>query len=202
LAAADIHGCFNELTALLKVAGYNPAYDQLILLGDYVDHGPDSYQVVKLVMELTDKGAVCLKGKHDQMFVAFMQEELDSASYFNNGGRATLASYKNVSPGEILCHLDFLDNLPVYWEIKDYFFVHAEPAHLGSPTAKKVIFGHCVTQSLAVYMDIYQDANKLGIDTGAGYGGYLSLVDLNGQISYSLRNPSGFFYGRQTYKTI
>jgi serine/threonine protein phosphatase 1 len=74
LAISDIHGCCSEFIALLKRAAYNPLLDQLILLGDYVDRGPDSFQVVELVIQLVNEGAIALRGNHDDYFVKMVKE--------------------------------------------------------------------------------------------------------------------------------
>ena len=56
LVISDIHGeleLFEELTAEVN---YDSTQDQLILLGDYIDRGPDSKKVLEKVMELKQKG--------------------------------------------------------------------------------------------------------------------------------------------------
>ncbi|UOK56709.1 metallophosphoesterase [Bacillus sp. OVS6] len=52
---------------------YNPANDQLILLGDYIDRGPRSKETLSEVMSLVDEGAIALRGNHDQMFYDWIQ---------------------------------------------------------------------------------------------------------------------------------
>jgi predicted phosphodiesterase len=51
LAISDIHGCLDEFNELLEKVKYNQSEDQLILLGDYIDRGLKSKQVVEKVME-------------------------------------------------------------------------------------------------------------------------------------------------------
>ncbi len=96
LVISDIHGELTLFEELLQTAGYNPDQDQLILLGDYIDRGPDSKRVLEKVMELKDGGAVVLKGNHeDMMDRAFKtDDERTWKNWINrNGGTETLKSY-------------------------------------------------------------------------------------------------------------
>jgi protein phosphatase len=71
----DVHGCYDELVVLLGMLGYveepggawrHPAARKLIFLGDLVDRGPKTPQVVRLVMESVAAGtALCVPGNHD-----------------------------------------------------------------------------------------------------------------------------------------
>src|SRR5262245_51401662 len=74
----DVHGCFDELVALLRTLGYDvadsaqaptakhPAGRKAILLGDLVDRGPNSPAVLRLVMSMVGQGeALCVPGNHD-----------------------------------------------------------------------------------------------------------------------------------------
>ena len=51
-AIGDIHGCIERLTDLLAKIDADPARDQLVFLGDYIDRGPSSYEVVAYLIEL------------------------------------------------------------------------------------------------------------------------------------------------------
>jgi len=74
----DVHGCYEELVALLATLGYEtvespvgtaikaPDGRKLIFLGDLVDRGPKVPQVLKLVMHAVESGvALCVPGNHD-----------------------------------------------------------------------------------------------------------------------------------------
>jgi protein phosphatase len=73
----DIHGCFEELFILLKNLGYaihhenkysvsHPQGRKVIFLGDLVDRGPNTPEVLKLVMDMHESGAAwCVPGNHD-----------------------------------------------------------------------------------------------------------------------------------------
>lgn len=77
IMVSDIHGCIDPINQLLHDINYNSKYDQLILLGDYVDRGPNSKEVVKEVIQLVkEHHAIALRGNHDQRFVDFIIEEV------------------------------------------------------------------------------------------------------------------------------
>lgn len=80
---------------------YNPAKDKLILLGDYVDRGFRSREVIEQVMKLRDEGAITLRGNHDQMMLDAILLDTDEANsrWIRNGARHTIESY---------CGADFL----------------------------------------------------------------------------------------------
>ena len=67
----DVHGCRDELVDLLAALGYAedgtpPPGRRAVFVGDYVDRGPDSPGVLKLVMQMVrDAHAICLPGNHD-----------------------------------------------------------------------------------------------------------------------------------------
>ncbi|HEY2589635.1 MAG TPA: AAA family ATPase, partial [Tepidisphaeraceae bacterium] len=71
----DVHGCHDELIALLNKLGYDtteidrvvpPPGRKAIFLGDLVDRGPNSPAVLRLVMSMVSRGvALCVPGNHD-----------------------------------------------------------------------------------------------------------------------------------------
>ena len=62
-AIGDIQGCYDELQALLKKINFDPDKDELWLVGDLVNRGPKSLQVLEFIIDLPKVKAVL--GNHD-----------------------------------------------------------------------------------------------------------------------------------------
>src|SRR5215218_1348691 len=94
-AISDIHGCCKTFRYMVEEVLHLQASDQLFLLGDYIDRGPDSKGVIDFILELRAKGyrVETLMGNHEFM----MLETWEDASYLplwlRNGGDTTLASF-------------------------------------------------------------------------------------------------------------
>lgn len=199
-AVGDIHGCFEKLQALMNSLDINYEDDTLVFLGDYIDRGDASYQVVEYLIDLKKKSSniVFLKGNHEEMFFNYLSGD-DTVTFLFNGGEQTLKDYTddkgNVSIPQR--HLDFFNSLQLYYETDDYIFVHAglrEDVPLEMQKAedllwirkpfinsthdfeKLIIFGHTPVPEVMVH------DNKIGIDTGAVYGYKLTCLELPGMI--------------------
>ena len=127
IAISDIHGCCKTFNALLKLLQYG-IDDELYLLGDYIDRGPDSKGVIDYIWALKKEGHLvhCLKGNHEQMMLNASFEGNTSDHWTRNGGQATLASFgaDNVQdiPEE---YLIWIRKLPFYFLTNQYILVHA-----------------------------------------------------------------------------
>lgn len=198
-AVGDIHGCLDKLERLLAKIDPDPMRDQLIFLGDYIDRGPSSYEVVAYLISLKKRmpETVFLKGNHEEMFLQYLSG-IERHLFLTNGGKATLDSYmKNKAcADESLIppdHLQFFSALGLYYQTGDYIFVHAglrEGVPLESQKSedllwirdafiasdydfgKRVVFGHTPFSIPLV------QPNKIGVDTGAVYGNRLTCVKL------------------------
>ena len=133
----DIHGCLDELRYLVEGLPLESG-DRLVFLGDYVDRGPNSKGVLTYVLQLQQRGdleLICLKGNHEDMFLAYLGLAGQHGDMFlYNGGYATLISYgvnsKQSSLDEITSHippdhLEFLKNLRMYFVMEPFICVHA-----------------------------------------------------------------------------
>jgi serine/threonine protein phosphatase 1 len=198
-AIGDIHGCYEKLCALMEKIPINMAQDQLLFIGDYIDRGRGSIEVVDYLIDLKNRypGTIFLMGNHEDMLQNYLDGK-DRFTYLLNSGQQTLDAYlKRVDGSEDYPvppeHLDFFGSLDLYYQTEDYIFVHAglrEKVPLESQNkmdllwirdefiysdhdfGKRVIFGHTPFKEPLVQI------NKIGIDTGAVYGNRLSCVKL------------------------
>nr|WP_246617185.1 metallophosphoesterase family protein [Sphingomonas yunnanensis] len=153
-AIGDIHGCYDHLHALLawvardageRSPGVAPV---LVLLGDYVDRGPDSAKVLAALAWLARSSAITarlLEGNHEAMFRLFMERPAMHGQWLRYGGSETLRSYGVAPPeheeeadGGVLtalrdrlfdampvAHYRLLERLEPMVRVGDYTFVHA-----------------------------------------------------------------------------
>jgi serine/threonine protein phosphatase 1 len=94
----DIHGCFDKLYALMDKIPINYAQDQLIFIGDYIDRGPSSVDVVDYLIDFKKlvPETIFLKGNHEDMLQNYLDGS-DRFTYMLNGGQRTLDEYLNRS---------------------------------------------------------------------------------------------------------
>ena len=126
-AIGDIHGRLDLLRAAITAIASHArgGSHQVICLGDYVDRGPDSSGVVKLLMTLAANHPWrCLLGNHEDMMVRSLRsrDEDEVDRWLGNGGDATLDSYLDRVPR---AHLDWIAALPLSYRDAHRLYVHA-----------------------------------------------------------------------------
>jgi len=149
-AIGDIHGRYDLLRLLLtKIDADAENFEGravLVFLGDYVDRGPQSKDVLDFLIDLKDMSSlelVFLLGNHEQTMLDFLANAPASEHWLRYGGLETLASYGVHISSEDLnesslsrvrstlrdnldaSHLDFLRRLRLSYEQGDYYFAHA-----------------------------------------------------------------------------
>lgn len=197
----DIHGCFDEFQQLLDKIQPDLATERLILLGDYIDRGNKSYEMVRTLMSLQAKYGrekiVLLRGNHEQMAIDYYGE--GDASYLYNGGDLTMRSFQQ-HRDSLENYLDFFRQMPVYLEDEQYIYVHGglrpgiqlvqqkeqdmlwiREEFLRSPntTGKTVIFGHTPTTYFTDQYLPFRINNNIALDTGCVFGGRLSALEID-----------------------
>ena len=94
-------------------------------LGDLVDRGPQSRDVVDRVMQLGDRcRLVPLLGNHEAMLLDVLQEG-DLDFWLTCGGLETIRSYGGNLSDIPPRHIEFFQQCPRHWESDKHFFTHA-----------------------------------------------------------------------------
>jgi serine/threonine protein phosphatase 1 len=207
-AVGDIHGNINEIRALIDFLKKERGLDDrdcLVFIGDYIDRGPASRQVIDLMLSLKAglPDTVFLKGNHEDMLLGFLGQGGSGGDvYLSNGGAAFFDSY-GIAPFESLSeilldfppsHLDFIKGLELGVVIGNFIFVHAgiDPEQaLEEQVPEDLLWirkpfinsGHALGKTVVfghtAFDQVLLDLPfKIGIDTGIAYGNRLSAVEL------------------------
>jgi serine/threonine protein phosphatase 1 len=130
----DLHGRLDLLNeGLQRIAAHAAGRPgTVILLGDYVDKGPDSGPVVDRLLQVFKlRGSadgwrfVALKGNHDAMMVEALRDPASTASWIGKGGDAALKSYGGDPAAVPRAHVEWLDRLPLLHLDRHRLYVHA-----------------------------------------------------------------------------
>ncbi len=219
-AVGDVHGCAAELDKLLKKIRKDAAARaagrawRIVMLGDYVDRGPDSAGVLDRVMALDAAGHAVLPGNHEQLMHDALNAPPEAAAsaaegWWMNGGDQTLRSYgaKRLSRRRAWKRFDvvparhrtflraILEERPVYLrdDADGLFFVHAgvRPEQRLKKTSREVLLWGRARAFMAADGEAWVEGlrvvhghtpadgpevhdHRVGLDTGAVYGGALS----------------------------
>ena len=148
-AVGDVHGCLDELLSLERAIVANgknlPGRKLIIMLGDYVDRGPASSQVIDHLLAPPPAGfeRICLAGNHEVVMLDYIDGRLGLADWMSMGAASTLLSYgidhdrlaqiyrSSRQIDEVIrktipaAHIAFLRSLPILVEAQRFIFVHA-----------------------------------------------------------------------------
>jgi serine/threonine protein phosphatase 1 len=244
-AIGDVHG---DLEALLKVLAAFPELtknDTVVFVGDYIDRGPKSAEVVEYLRGLskqTPAKIVCLRGNHEDAWLRVIQRGWPEYVLPPvNGCLACLRSFQKKPPPEegqkatkdemdVMLRgaffpgdvVGWMQGLPFFYEDQHAIYVHAglpkgpdgkflHPSRVVPPLTllwvrdeaffrdyrgKLVVFGHttttCLPPELSTYTpddptDIWAGPCVVGLDTGAGKGGFLTALELPAMRVYESR---------------
>ncbi len=124
IAVGDVHGCISTLKTL--IGRIRPGGDdQFVFLGDLIDRGNYSKEVIDYLLEFRS-ACSChfIMGNHEWLFLDCI-ENRDPVKWFVNGGQETLASYDVRDPADIPAeHLEFIRSFRYFIETPDFFFTH------------------------------------------------------------------------------
>lgn len=207
----DVHGHYDGLMKLLEAMAPS-SDDQVHFVGDLIDRGPKSAQVIDFVRRHRYR---CVLGNHEQLLLdAFPNNRVSQGAlqaWLQSGGQSTVASYNQ--PEVLLENIEWLRTLPTYLDLGDIWLVHAGlhphlPIHAqttqefcwireefhSSPKPyfadKLIITGHTITFTLPGVGpgEIAQGHGWLDIDTGAYHpkSGWLTGFDFTHQQVYQV----------------
>ncbi|MBW4475912.1 MAG: serine/threonine protein phosphatase [Tolypothrix brevis GSE-NOS-MK-07-07A] len=207
----DVHGYYDALMILLQAIAPH-SDDKVYFLGDLIDRGSQSCQVINFVKE---NRYHCLLGNHEQMLLNILTSRCITPeimqSWLDKGGQATVASYqKGIIPHD---HLEWLVSLPTHLDLGDIWLSHAgidpliplekqtadqfcwvrDPFHsMKKPyfADKLIIVGHTITFTLPGVAPgkLAQGPGWLNIDTGAYHhkSGWLTGLDITNNLVYQV----------------
>ena len=165
----DVHGNVIALRSILsKVTGQ---VDSTVFVGDYVNRGPASAEVIATLIDASANGSVtCLAGNHDRALLEVL-EGADLGRILHMGGAPTILSYLGPVVGDVAAqfraavpqsHRRFLASLEEHFVAGRLLVTH-EPDGSAAPESFHV-YGHAVQRSLMPRLS----ARSAAIDTGCG----------------------------------
>jgi serine/threonine protein phosphatase 1 len=244
-AVGDIHGDLDALERVFEDLPPMEASDTLVFLGDYIDRGPNSAEVVRLIRRLESEAKhkiVALRGNHEDAWLRVIRKGWpEFVLPPGNGCLAALRSFVGAPAGELGAAarpnevkallsggffppevVQWMRGLPHWYEDEHAIYVHAglprgkegflHPSQAPAPAAllwlrdedffrnyrgKLVVFGHTATAylppELSTYtpddpLDIWAGPCCVGLDTGAGKSGFLTVLELPAMRVYESRS--------------
>ena len=211
LFIGDIHGHYDGLMQLVAMISPTKS-DTIHFVGDLIDRGPKSFQVIEYVRK---HNYPCVLGNHEHLLLNAFPDDNPNLGAFqgwlHSGGQPTLTSYPDTET--LLDHVEWLKQLPLYIDLGNVFLVHAglDPSkQLSQQTQmdfcwirdvfhrslspffqdKVVITGHTITFTLPGVQpgEIARGVGWLDIDTGAYHpkSGWLTAVDIDNELVYQV----------------
>ena len=194
-ASTDLHGCLVTFRHLLEHTLQLQPTDELYLLGDYVNKGPNSRGVLDYLMALPAHGyqVHCLRGNHDQELLDAAQGRQHLTWAADADRQQTLTSFGVARPEDIPDrYLSWLEQLPCQLDIAGFALVHAGYDFRLPPDqmrrdwhtmlnikdfvfdaarlqGRRLLHGHVPTPAAEVQRRVQARAGAIGLDTGCVY---------------------------------
>ncbi len=208
----DIHGLADTLEAMLQKLGYDnnlahPDGRQLCFLGDLVDRGPQSLEVLDLVMRAVEQGHYCVRGNHDNNLARGLRGD----NITSKSTRGTLHKALQRDQAYQAQVRDFIQSLPSFYRYRDYVLCHGDIEWFDPllQPANERVYGRCRLHETHDTDGIFRQTSNLtvvrghipltsqgertySLETGAGFGGPLTAMRLPEQEQLEL--PCAFDY--------
>lgn len=200
----DIHGAYKALLQCFDRSGFDREKDYLIVIGDVCDGYPEVKQCINELLKV--KHCDLVIGNHDMWALDWAVRGDKPEIWTNQGGDRTIASYGGGPMPK--AHIDFLKSGQLWIKIKDKIFVHGgfnSDISLSSHSAQALVWdrtlfdaawkiqsmgnerkfgsyndifvGHTTTELYNTLKPIHA-CNVWNIDTGAGWSGKLTIMDV------------------------
>lgn len=119
----DLHGRYDKLINVLKLANFDYETDTLISLGDIVDRGPDSYLCIEELLKI--KNLIAIQGNHDECwFRSLKSGQISDGLLWKQGAINTYQSYLDAGINPEI-HFDFFNNqIKYHIDSEKRYFVH------------------------------------------------------------------------------
>lgn len=216
-AIGDIHGCYKPFHELVVKIIDLKKTDRLILLGDYIDRGEQSKEVIDFIIDLKAKGfdVTPLSGNHESLLLESYFDPEILPLWFMNNGEMTMQSFGIGNIRDLPeIYLKFFSELEYYISVGNFLFVHAGfNDHEEDPFSdryhmiwesrlvyenpffqgKTIIHGHRPKNVEYVQRLIREKSEVIPIDTGCVYEkelgyGFLSALEINTMKLLSIQN--------------
>lgn len=146
---SDIHGNLQDLKRILKKIAFDREKDNLIIMGDILDRGPDGIPLLEYIKPyLLDNSMELLLGNHELFAIMYLkgilgdkntEDTLDERTWTVFGGGDTIKSIKKMTIMEKEELLSFLKSLPLYSEISSRYLGNIIVTHTGIDCTNYVI---------------------------------------------------------------
>jgi serine/threonine protein phosphatase 1 len=202
-AVGDIHGCHRNLVELMTRLPFDRRRDTLVFLGDYINRGPRSREVIDYLLDLQadcDR-TVFLMGNHEHALLGYAASgDVEMLHLLRGiGVEATLKSYGNATVRSLRdlsflspSHLAFLQSLVFSFRSGNFLFVHADTEPGGNDlrhpeqllSSRRLAGagvrpdGDVVVFGHTAFQTPLVAPGRIGIDTGACHGNLLTAVEL------------------------
>ncbi len=219
----DVHGLADGLRALLTQLGYDESFQhpqgrKLCFLGDLVDRGPQSLEVLDRVMAAVSQGHYCLRGNHDHNLLRGLRGE----NVRSRATRETLHFALQQTEAQRQTLIRFISNLPTFYRYQNRVLCHGDIEWfdpLLQPGHDRV-YGRCRVNESHDTDSVFRQTSTLGLvrghipltspeeptelgkanriyslEEGAGFGGPLVALQLPEETI--VRMPCGFDYSKK-----
>ncbi|WP_426489747.1 metallophosphoesterase family protein [Hymenobacter sp. 102] len=191
----DLHGCLQSFQHLVEYKLKLRPQDQLYVLGDYVNKGPDTRGVLDYLMQLPQQGyrVICLRGNHDQELLDAAQGNATLTWASAQDRQLTLSSFGVERPEDIPTpYLRWIQELPYQLEVPGWVLVHAGfnfrlpaaemrqdwhtmlnikefVADASRLEGRRLLHGHVPTPTAEIEKRVKAHAGAIGLDAGCVY---------------------------------